>query len=141
MTYLGGTAAHQLDTKNRIRIPANYRAALGKEYFFLAGSQGCIFVYSKEALEEKLKEFDNINNGDKKKMLAKRKIQSAIFPVEEDTQGRVTVSQFLRNHAGITRDLITVGMGTHLEIWAKERYVSDVDDQMSLDDAYEALGF
>ena len=39
-----------------------------------------------------------------------------------DKQGRMVIPQFLREEAGIEKDLVTIGVLDHLEIWAKEVY-------------------
>ena len=53
----GKNYAHQLDAKNRMRIPAKLREELGPNYSVTVGSGGCLYVYSEEqtkALKEKL---------------------------------------------------------------------------------------
>jgi MraZ protein len=39
-----------------------------------------------------------------------------------DAQGRVVVPALLRAYAGIERQVVSVGLLTRIEIWAKERY-------------------
>jgi MraZ protein len=39
-----------------------------------------------------------------------------------DNQGRVLIPAPLRAHAGIARDVVSVGLLTRIEIWAEERY-------------------
>ena len=39
-----------------------------------------------------------------------------------DKLGRVLVPASLREHAGLTRDLLWAGMGKHVELWDKGRY-------------------
>ncbi|HVA33347.1 MAG TPA: hypothetical protein VNG31_04305, partial [Candidatus Baltobacteraceae bacterium] len=39
-----------------------------------------------------------------------------------DNQGRVVVPALLRSYAGIERQVVSVGLLTRIEIWAKERY-------------------
>ena len=39
-----------------------------------------------------------------------------------DAQGRVVVPALLRAYAGIERHVVSVGLLTRVEIWAKERY-------------------
>ena len=46
----------------------------------------------------------------------------SIFSAEEDAQGRVVLPAALKKMAGITKDVVTLGRGKRLEIWAAERY-------------------
>jgi MraZ protein len=41
---------------------------------------------------------------------------------ECDAQGRVIVPSRLRSYAAIERNVVSVGLLTRIEIWAKERY-------------------
>ena len=47
---------------------------------------------------------------------------ASIFSAEEDAQGRVVLPATLKKMAGIQKDIITLGRGNRLEIWAAERY-------------------
>ena len=46
----------------------------------------------------------------------------SIFSAEEDGQGRVVLPASLKKMAGIKKDVVTLGRGKRLEIWAAERY-------------------
>ena len=135
MSFLGH-AEHQLDAKNRIRIPAKFRSEFGKEFFFMARPQGCIGVYTKEAIDRVVEKFKGVSSGDPKRLQAKRVILGSIEKATEDEQGRIVLSARLREHANLNKDVITVGSGDYLEIWAAEAY--DVyNGSMSIDEAFE----
>ncbi len=140
MEYFSGIVEHQLDAKNRIRIPAKFRSALGKEVYFVAGAQNCIAVYSKTSLDERLEELRNVRSNEPEKLKAKRVIQGSIERVEEDTQGRTLLSNFFRKYAQIGKDVITIGMGDYIEIWSKERY-EEYMNGMTPSEAHELVGF
>ena len=140
MDFFGGTVSHQLDGKNRIRIPAKFRSKLGKECYFMARPDGCIGVYSKEALDSAIAKLNDITTGNPEKLRAKRIVLSSIEEVKEDDHGRVMLSAFYRKHAHIVKDVVTNGVGEFLEIWAKEVF-DDYRDKMSFDDACTTLDF
>ena len=52
---------------------------------------------------------------------------SSIFSAEEDAQGRVVLPPLLKRIAGIKKDVITIGRGNRLEIWAAERYYEYIE--------------
>lgn len=131
---------HQVDAKNRIRIPAKAHSDLGKEFYFMAGANGCIAVYPKEALEERIASLKEIRSGDPKKLAAKRKVLSSIVAAVEDDQGRTLLPASLRQYAGIEKTVVSVGMIDHIEIWAKERYV-EADAEMTIDEAMKLTDF
>ena len=47
--------------------------------------------------------------------------------VNRDGQGRVIIPKALRREAEIEKDVVTVGMGDYIEIWAKEVRFERVD--------------
>ena len=67
-----GTFEHQLDDKNRLRIPAKFRKALvgehgEKTYSFARGMNGCIYVLPDEVLEETVEELSKEKMGEASK--------------------------------------------------------------------------
>ena len=145
---LTGTVSHQLDEKNRVRLPSKFlpKELQSKEdksgftFYFMVGVQGCISVYTKEALAGRLERmrahietsFDDVG--------AKRKILGSIEEVETDKQGRIVITSNLRAATKIVKDLVSIGVDDHFEIWAKEEYEKQ-DSTMSYDRAYSIVGF
>lgn len=141
MKLLSGQVSHTLDAKNRIRIPAKYKNAFEKQaLYFVSYADQCIFVLPESALQARLERYSSITTADPQKFEAKRRVLSQIEEVEEDTQGRTVLSQSLREKAGIKKDVITVGMGDYIEIWAKEKFLAN-ENEMSIAEAFEILGF
>lgn len=141
MKYLTGSYEHSLDGKNRIRIPKKLKDAFdGQQLFFVRYTGGCIAVYPKSAIDERLEGLRAIKSDNKEQLRAKRAILGAIQEVEEDNQGRTTLSPELRAYAGIDKTVLTIAMGDYLEIWSPERYKSETE-AMSLEDAYSVLPF
>lgn len=129
-----GTVYHQLDEKGRVRIPSKFIAkeegesedkSLVMKLYFVAGSKNFISVYMQEAFQEKLNELKAIPNTTQDIADQKRKIFSSIESVETDKQGRTVIPTMLRNYAKINKELVSVGVGDHFEIWAKEEYEND----------------
>lgn len=133
-----GQIEHQLDAKNRIRIPAKYRSVLGKDYYFMARPQGCIGVLTQEELDKLIAKLDKVTSGDPEMMKAKRVILGSVEKVAEDEQGRIVLSSYFRSHAGISKDVITVGSGEILEIWSLEAYKKYAGG-ISVDEAFRLL--
>ena len=58
MYFLTGEYDHQIDAKNRIRIPAKLKGNEDKLYFS-KGTNGCIFVFYEAAIREKLEKIED----------------------------------------------------------------------------------
>ncbi len=128
MKMLTGKVAHQLDAKNRIRIPAKYKNEFPRDekLYFVEYGAGCISVMPESVLTQKLAAFDEVNPGDPELMNAKRRILCSIDEVSEDPQGRAPIPKTFREYAGLEKDVVTVGMGTYIEIWSQERFEASV---------------
>ena len=120
-----GAFEHQLDDKNRLRIPSKFKKELTgehgeKTYSFFRGMNRCICVMSDDNLDDTISEiaYENISESSK----ASTSFFGNIFSAEEDSQGRVVLPGVLKKMAGITKDIVTIGKGKRLEIWAAERY-------------------
>ena len=143
-TLFRGIYEHQLDDKNRLRIPAKFKKGLTgddeknkKSYSFTRGLNGCIYVFPDEVLDEVLDELSEGKLGESSK--ASLLFFSSIFSAEEDSQGRVVLPSKRREMAGIKKDVVTVGRGRRLEIWAAERYNAYIDG-VDYDEEFKKLG-
>ena len=120
MAAFTGTVCHAMDAKNRIRIPAKFRTGLGKEYSFIIGSQGCIAVYPQAVMDERVEKLNEIHSGDPK--------------------GRTLLPASFRQAAKIQKEVVTIGMGNYIEIWAKEVY-DKANEELSMDEALALVDF
>ena len=123
--FMGGSVVHQLDSKNRIRIPAKYRPKFPqneKLYFVCYNAGYRIAVMSESVLKANMALLKNILPGDEEGTLAMSKIFSSVDDVVEDNQGRAIIPRTMREAAEIDKDVVTAGMGDYIEIWAKHMY-------------------
>lgn len=113
-----GTFDYSLDAKNRLTVPARFRAALSDGAVLAKRVAGCVAVwrpddydaYMQAALErfhpmspeaEQLERFFSANSHD----------------TELDAAGRVMVPPFLLEHAGLGKEVVVTGAGRCLEVW------------------------
>jgi MraZ protein len=125
-----GIFEHQLDDKNRLRIPSKFRKELTgehgeKTYSFFRGMNRCICVMADELLDETISELSDEAISESSE--ASTLFFGSIFSAEEDAQGRVVLPTSLRKMAGIKKDIVTLGRGKRLEIWAAERYYEYIE--------------
>lgn len=125
-----GMIEHQLDDKNRLRIPSKFKKELTgedgkKAYSFFRGKNRCICVMADEDLDDLLEGLSDeaIHEGSPASML----FFSSIFSAEEDAQGRVVLPPMLKKMAGIQKDVVTIGRGKRLEIWSAEKYYDYIE--------------
>ncbi len=137
----GKNYSHQLDAKNRMRIPAKLREELGASYTITVGAGGCLCVYSEEQFNEVKATLNKVNAYRNNELKAARYILYNSCQVEEDNQGRILLPENLRKYAKIDKN-ITVFKGPNcIEIWAEEvwnEYFKDVNFE-DLADALDVL--
>ena len=121
MFFLTGEYDHQIDAKNRIRIPAKLKGNEEKLYFS-KGTDGCIFVFYEAAVKEKLEKLEEVKISDRDKQRGLRAFTNSLKLVEMDPQGRLVIPSELVSFANIKKDIKICGTGARIEIWAKEVY-------------------
>ena len=134
-----GQFQHNLDDKNRFKIPANFRDAVGTKVYLIKSPDSdtrCIFLYSEEGWNELYSQFnkgDEYNQATRRKQ---RKILSGVVYGEVDKTGRLTLNAMLKEYAGIVDSVQLVGNNKHIEIWSPEEWLRETDcfEEESTDD-------
>ncbi|MDE6104666.1 MAG: hypothetical protein K2O41_03300 [Clostridia bacterium] len=121
MFFLTGEYDHQIDAKNRIRIPAKLKGKEEKLYFS-KGTNGCVFVFYEAAIQEKLERLEEVRIADGEKQKGIRVFTKSLKLVEVDGQGRLVIPPELKDYAKIKKDVKICGAGSRIEIWSKEVY-------------------
>ncbi len=136
-----GEYNHTIDAKGRLIIPSRYREELGENFKVTKGFDGCLFAYDNSdwnRLQEKLAALPLAN---KESRVLNRFFLGSAMDAEFDKQGRILVTAPLRDHAGLNKDVVLVGVGNHIEIWSRERWeTADVDDVDDIAGKLEEMG-
>ena len=117
---LMGNYSHSIDAKNRLIIPAKLKEQLGSNITIIKDSDKCLCVYSEEEWKNYTAKFNEHTKSEAKAVA--RYIYSNAIEVQPDSQGRVLLPQTMIEYAGITKNVVTVGCGKYVEIWAEERW-------------------
>ncbi|MGN0551182.1 MAG: division/cell wall cluster transcriptional repressor MraZ [Acutalibacteraceae bacterium] len=121
-----GTYQHNLDTKNRIIMPAKFRDELGDTFFVAKGlnsvkmGKGCLQVMSKTQWEEFLAKISALPEGKSQGLY--RYFCAGADEVTPNAQGRFLIQDYLKKFAGIEKDAVIIGAGTRVEIWSSENW-------------------
>lgn len=114
-----GASSLSLDAKGRLSVPTRHRDALGGQVTLTKHPDGCLMVFPRAEWERFR---DRIAQLPMSAQWWKRIFLGNAMDVEMDGTGRVLVSPELRAAAGLVRDAVLLGMGTHLELWDKATY-------------------
>ena len=114
-----GGHQHTLDAKGRLFIPAKLREELGNIFYVTISPEKCLSAYSSESWESLSDKVNAMPYRDQRKM---RPIFAYATKCELDSQGRILLTQMLRDFAGLTKNVTVVGNNNHAEIWDTDRW-------------------
>ncbi len=138
---LYGIFSYNIDPKGRVTVPAKFRGDLGSESMITRGLDGCLVIYSEREWQEidaHLEKLNRTTNADARALA--RHIWGNAAPTEYDKQGRVLIPKNLRDYAGLTKEVIFVGLRDRVEIWDKDRYESaETGEEFSIESATARL--
>jgi MraZ protein len=121
---------YSLDAKNRLNVPAKFRAAFSSGVVLAKGLEPCVAVWAPDTFERWTESFlSNLNPVSPERRKLTRYFAGSSFDAELDSAGRVTLNGALLEHAGIQKEIVIVGNLDHLEIWDRDRWG---DDQQAL---------
>ena len=123
-----GRYEHTIDAKGRISIPSRFRDILGKKYddrFVITNFDHCLVAFPQDEwslLEQKVGTFSLMK---KETSAFFRFFYSSAIDCSIDKQGRLLIPQTLRDYANLQKDVVLVGEGKRIEIFAKERWLEE----------------
>lgn len=127
-----GASALSLDAKGRLAVPVRHRDALqalcAGQLTLTKHPEGCLMVFPRPAWEtfrDKVAALPMSAAGWKRIFLGNA------MDVEVDSAARVLVSPELRAAAGLTKEVMLLGMGSHFELWDAQRYTAHEAEVMA----------
>jgi MraZ protein len=136
-----GQHEHTIDDKNRLTLPARFRAAFAAGIVLTQGLDDCLDVYTRadwdSLVEARLAPLDPFSREARE---LKRFFFGAAADAELDRQGRVLVPPALARHAKLGREVVVAGVHDHLEIWDRKAWADHMTEvEGSADDVAERL--
>ncbi|MDF9787726.1 division/cell wall cluster transcriptional repressor MraZ [Polynucleobacter sphagniphilus] len=120
-----GASALNLDAKGRMSVPAKHRDALlvqGEGRITLTKHpDGCLLLFPRpewEAFRARVAQLPMDAHWWRRIFLGNA------AEVDLDSAGRILVSPELRSAAGIEKEVMLLGMGSHLELWDAASYAA-----------------
>ncbi|MGH6645629.1 division/cell wall cluster transcriptional repressor MraZ [Aquabacterium sp.] len=127
-----GASALALDAKGRLAVPARHRDVLQAlcegQLTLTKHPEGCLMVFPRPAWEtfrDKVAALPMSAAGWKRIFLGNA------MDVEIDGASRFLVSPELRTAAGLNKEVMLLGMGSHFELWDAQRYAAHEAEVMA----------
>ena len=120
-----GKYSAKLDEKNRLFVPAKLRNELGDHFFVTLGvncGHRCLTIYTASDWETLGQNFNSLP-------ISQRSAASSLIFMNAtectpDKQFRFSLTQFLLNYGGISRDVMIVGRAGQAEIWDAQEFAA-----------------
>lgn len=139
-----GEYAYSLDSKGRVNIPAKFRQVLSKDndntFVITQGQDPCIWAYPLtvwQQIENELKQLSSLSAINR--TFIRNTVRYASFTTY-DKQGRILLSPNLINYAGLSKDVLIIGMVNKIEIWNPETLTAVDQENMKIEQhSYDEL--
>ena len=146
-----GRYEHAIDAKGRTSVPSRFREVMtaqgDAQLVLTTGLESCLVAYPMTewlAFENRLSALPQF---DANVVTLKRIYVSGAVECDVDKVGRLLIPAALRKHAGLKRDALWAGMGSYIELWAKEGFedlrkevLSDQDRRLEIARRLAELG-
>lgn len=122
-----GEFSHTLDDKGRLTIPSKYREFLASGLVVTRNPvERCLLAMPMEKWEAIAAKVNALPLADPGSAIFRRAVFSAAENLTPDKQGRILISQRLRDYAGITNEVVVAGVHSFMELWQPERWQEKV---------------
>ena len=150
MAVFMGDHDKRIDAKRRVLVPAEFRAGLAREgvdaiVVVPEPKQPYLRAQTVEEFENILKQLKSTHGRfSQKRARASRYLFGRARTLSFDPEGRIMLPQKFCEHASLVKDVVFMGCGDHVQIWAAEALQADFDgvgeDEDGLLEDLEELG-
>lgn len=117
-----GEYSHSIDAKKRLALPSKFRAELGSKVVVTRGLDECLFVYPMKVWEALAEKLGSLPVGEAGTRSFIRLMLSGATDVDMDSQGRVLLPEYLKEYAGLDKEVTVAGLFNRLEIWDVKKW-------------------
>ncbi len=117
-----GEYKHNLDDKGRLAIPSKFRDALATGAVVTRGLDTSLFLFPKEEWDKLAEKLASLPLGQSNSRAFARLMLAGAMDVSLDSQGRVVLPEYLREYAGMKKNIILAGLFNRLELWDEEKW-------------------
>jgi len=117
-----GQYEHTIDAKKRLALPAKFRGELGDKVIITKGVENCLVVYTEKEWQIFSEKLSNLPISQIGARSFARIILAGAMEIELDKLGRILLPDYLKNYAGLKKDVAVCGLSNRLEIWDLEKW-------------------
>ncbi|MBF4177554.1 division/cell wall cluster transcriptional repressor MraZ [Lelliottia nimipressuralis] len=139
-----GAALVNLDSKGRLSVPTRYRdqlieSASGQMVCTIDINHPCLLLYTLpewEIIEQKLSRLSSMNPQERR---VQRLLLGHASECQMDNAGRLLIAPVLRQHAGLTKEVMLVGQFNKFELWDETTWYQQVKEDIDAEQSESAV--
>lgn len=112
-----GEYTHSLDEKGRLALPTKFRKDLAKGAVVTRGLDQCLFIYTLEEWKKLADRLSHLPISKANTRAFARLMLSGAMDVLPDKQGRISVPDYLKSYAHLSKKVVLTGLYNRLELW------------------------
>ena len=132
-----GSYSHSMDAKKRVFIPSKFRDDLGEEFYITRKFDAYLSVYTAEGWDAYLEKIEKLPES------IAAEVQDFILGGAQkctmDSSGRIIIEDRLLKHARIDKNVVFVGAGKQIRVWAEELW-NEREEKRDFAQMREVLG-
>ena len=118
---------NKIDKKGRVSVPATFRSHLGSMGYngfisYPSFNHPALEACAQDRIEKLSNTIDSLNPFEEKRDFFATSILSESENLQFDTEGRISLSEKLLNHAKIKDSILFVGLGKTFQIWEPKNF-------------------
>ena len=118
---------NRIDKKGRVSVPATFRSHLSSMGYngfisYPSFNHPALEACSQDRIERLSNTIDSLNPFEEKRDYFATSILSESENLQFDTEGRISFSDKLLNHAKINNNILFVGLGQTFQIWEPKNF-------------------
>ena len=126
MSRLFGKYECKVDSKGRFIFPAGLKKLLPEseatEFALVKEKEGYLVLYTKASFDKKLDELDKLDDYVDVNDEYKREFFDTVAVIPMDSAMRLNLPNEMMEEVSINKDIILLGVGKKIELWAAEKY-------------------
>jgi MraZ protein len=141
---LSGGYNNTLDEKGRVSFPARLKSAFqGDSLVITRGTEKCLYLFPPDHWKDFAAKLENPEAMSKEWRIMQRHFLGWATEAEVDKSSRLAIPQSLREYAGLSRDVVIMGLGKRIEIWDAALYreaQGEADGGCALEEIVDKFG-
>ena len=112
-----GQYEHTIDNKKRLALPSKFRGELGAKVIITRGIESCLVVYTEKEWKVFSERLSSLTISQSEARSFSRMVLAGAMEVSLDKLGRILVPDYLKDYAGLKKNITICGLSSRLEIW------------------------